>query len=163
MLVQDWMTPSPVSVPPDTGLFQAQRLMQERGFRHLLVMEDDELVGIISDRDVRLNLPSPASSLSVWELNYLLARLTVGQVMTRAIVTIGPRRPLGAAARLLLDHRIGALPVVEDGRVVGILTETDLLRALLDERVAAAAWAETAAGSSRRSREPSEMEEEGGG
>jgi acetoin utilization protein AcuB len=131
MRVKDWMTPSPLTVRPDMGMFEARRLMQERRIRHLPVTRDDDLIGILSDRDIRLNLPSPANTLSVWEVNYLLARLTVAEVMTRAVITVEANRDIAAAARLMIEHKIGALPVVEDGRFVGIITETDLLRALL--------------------------------
>ncbi len=131
MHVKEWMSASPITVTPDTPMYEARRLMQEKQVRHLPVTDRDRLVGILTDRDIRLNLPSPATSLSVWEINYLLARLTVGEVMTRGVVTIAPDRPAEEAARLMLERRIGALPVVEDGRLVGIITETDLLRAWL--------------------------------
>jgi acetoin utilization protein AcuB len=131
MRVQDWMTARPLSVSPETGVFEARRLMQERRIRHLPVTRDGDLIGILTDRDIRLNLPSPANTLSVWEVNYLLTRLTVAEVMTRAVITVGASRDIAAAVHLMLEHKIGALPVVEDGRLVGIITETDLLRALL--------------------------------
>jgi acetoin utilization protein AcuB len=86
-------------------------------------------VGIVTDRDIRLNLPSPATSLSVWELTYLLARLTVGQVMTKALIVVEPERDAREAARIMLEHKIGALPVISGDRLVGIVTESDFLRA----------------------------------
>jgi len=95
----------------------------------VLITEGPKLLGIVTDRDIRLNLPSPATSLSVWEINYLLARLTVESVMTTSLVTVSPRQDTREAARLMLDHKIGALPVVDGGQLVGIITETDLLRA----------------------------------
>jgi len=88
------------------------------------------LVGIVTDRDIRLNLPSPATSLSVWEINYLVGRLTVGEVMSRTVLTVDPHRDVRSAARILIDHKIGALPVLDGARLVGIVTDTDLLRAL---------------------------------
>src|SRR5262249_53296690 len=94
---------------------------------------------IVTDRDIRLNLPSQATSLSVWEVNHLLARLTVEAVMTRSVMTVGPDRAARDAAQLMLDHRIGALPVVDGGRLVGIVTETDLLRAFVRSADRAAA------------------------
>src|SRR5262249_38246723 len=96
---------------------------------HLPVVEGGRLAGIITDRDVRTTLPSPATSLAVGELRYLLDRLLVERVMTRSVITIGPDAPIGNAVELILAHRIGALPVMEDGRLVGIIPETDLLRA----------------------------------
>ena len=108
-----------------------QRMAQAR-IRHLIVVEDDCVVGIITDRDIRLNLPSPATSLSVWELNFLLASLTVRSVMTSSVLVVESQRPIAEAARIMIDHKIGALPVVDDGRLVGIVTESDFVRAMAD-------------------------------
>ena len=129
MRVQDLMTTSCVTAPPAMPVLEARQLMLEKRIRHLLVTDGPKLVWIVTDRDIRLNLPSPATSLSVWEINYLLARLTVGAVMSKNAVTIGSGAEARDAAGLLLDHRIGALPVVDRGQLVGIITETDLLRA----------------------------------
>jgi acetoin utilization protein AcuB len=98
-------------------------------------MEHGQLVGIVTDRDIRLNLPSQATSLSVWEVNYLLARLTAGKIMARTLVTVGPERDARDAALMMLEHRIGALPVVDMGALVGIVTETDILRAFVKDDV----------------------------
>jgi len=95
------------------------------------VTDGPKLLGIITDRDMRLNLPSPATSLSVWDINYVLARMTVASVMTKSVITVESGRDALVAAHLMLDHKIGALPVVEAGSVVGIITETDLLRAFV--------------------------------
>ena len=130
MRVKDFMTGSPISVPPSTPVADARELMGRHRVRHLLVLDGERLVGIVTDRDIRLNLPSPATSLSVWEINYLLAKLTVGEVMTKDVITMGPDRPVSDAVHLMLEHKIGGVPVLEAGRVVGIITETDLLRAL---------------------------------
>jgi acetoin utilization protein AcuB len=112
MMVSDLMTTSPITVGPETPLLDARQLMIDKRFRHVLI-----------------DLPSPATSLSVWEINYLLARLTVESVMTTSLVTVSPRQDTREAARLMLDHKIGA--VVDGGQLVGIITETDLLRAYL--------------------------------
>jgi acetoin utilization protein AcuB len=136
MKVRDLMTPNPITVGPETPVFEARQRMLKDRIRHLLVVDGDRLVGMVTDRDIRLNLPSQATSLSVWEVNYLLARLTVDKVMTTAVITVGPDREAADAARLMLDHRIGGLPVVDWGRVIGILTETDIVRAFV-EHVAA--------------------------
>jgi CBS domain-containing protein len=93
------------------------------------VVEDGRLIGIITDRDVRTVQPSPASSRTVREMNYLLEGLTVRAVMTRPVLTVGPHESLAVALRLMLENRIGGLPVVEGDRVLGILTAVDLLRA----------------------------------
>lgn len=131
MRVKEWMSSSPTTAAATTSVSEAREVMRRKVIRHLLVTEKERLVGIITDRDIRLNLPSPATSLSVWEINYLLSKLTVGDAMTKAVITVEPERAIEEAAGLMLDHRIGALPVVDDGRVVGILTETDVLRAFV--------------------------------
>jgi CBS domain-containing protein len=137
VLVQDIMTNDPLVVPLETAVRDARRMMAERRIRHVLVADDRRLAGIVTDRDIRLNMPSPATSLSVWEINYLVARLSVESIMTTAVVTVDPRRDVVEAARIMLDHKIGALPVVDAGTIVGIVTETDMVRAF-------AAMAETA-------------------
>ena len=121
-----------VTAPPETPILDARRRMLERRIRHLLVTDPDGmLVGIVTDRDIRLNLPSQATSLSIWEINHLLTKLTVGEVMTRSLITVGPERPAHEAAQLMLDHSIGALPVPPGGRLVGSPTETDVMRAFV--------------------------------
>jgi CBS domain-containing protein len=130
MRVRDLMTAQPITVDPDTPMLQARQRMAEERIRHLVVVDDARVVGIVTDRDIRLNLPSPATSLSVWELNYLLSRLTVGGVMSAAVIVVDPDRPIAEAARLMLDHKIGALPVVDEGRLIGIITESDFVRAM---------------------------------
>ncbi len=132
MRVRELMTGALITARPDMPVLDARHLMIEKRIRHLLVTnESGELLGIVTDRDIRLNLPSQATSLSVWELNYLLTRLMVGKVMTQSVITVGPDREARDAAVLMLDHRIGALPVVDGGRLIGIVTETDLLRAFV--------------------------------
>ena len=128
MRIRDLMTRSLITVVPDETVTAAHQLMQKHRIRHLLVVDGEQLVGIVTDRDIRLNMPSQATSLSVWELHHLLAKLTVGAVMTRSVITVGPDRDAREAARLMLDHKIGALPVMDAGRLLGIVTETDLLR-----------------------------------
>jgi acetoin utilization protein AcuB len=131
MKVRDLMTARPITADPQTPVLEARQVMLGKRIRHLLVTDGPQLVGIVTDRDIRLNLPSPATSLSVWEINYLLARLTVASVMTKKVVTVSPGQDPRDAAALMLDHRIGALPVVDGGQLVGIITETDLLRAFV--------------------------------
>ena len=132
MRVRELMTGALITARPDMPVLDARHLMVEKRIRHLVVTSArGELLGIVTDRDIRLNLPSQATSLSVWEMNYLLTRLTVGTVMTASVITVGPDREARDAAQLMLDHRIGALPVVDGGRPIGIVTETDLLRAFV--------------------------------
>jgi len=129
MIVKDCMSRGLITVGPKTGLVEAWVLMRDRRIRHLLVIDGPQLVGIVSDRDIRLALPSPATSLSAGEINHLLARLTVDHVMTPTPLTIAAARPLNEAIALMLEHRIGALPVLESGVVCGIITQTDVLLA----------------------------------
>ena len=129
--VRDLMTPTPISVSPNTPVDEARTLMQQHRIRHLPVLDHGNLVGIVSDRDIRLALPSPATSLSVYEIGYLLTRLTVAEIMTRGPLTIAPERPITEAVRRMLAHKVGALPVVAAGQLVGIVTRTNLLQAFL--------------------------------
>ncbi len=136
MRVNDLMSRIVISVPSATPVLEARALMQKEGIRHLLVVDDGRLQGIVTDRDIRLNMPSPATSLSVWEVNYLLARLTVDKVMTRHVIVVDPARDAREAARIMVDHKIGALPVLEGEHLRGIITETDLLRAFVKADIA---------------------------
>lgn len=131
MLVKDWMTPRVVTVSPNERLKRAWTLLLEYGVRHLPVLEGGRLVGIVTDRDIRQALPSRATALRVHELFNLLDGVTLREIMTKGVVTVTPDQSILAAARLLIEYRIGALPVVDDGRLVGILTETDVLKAYL--------------------------------
>src|SRR4029450_15012 len=115
-------TPAPIPVDPEMPMLQARERMREARIRHLIVTEGARVVGIVTDRDIRLNLPSPATSLSVWEINHLLASLTVRQIMTASVIVVDPDRPAAEAARLMADHKAGALPVVECTELTGILT-----------------------------------------
>ena len=128
MKVREIMTQPALTVGSEMPVLEAQQLMASHRIRHLPVTDGGRLMGIVTDRDIRLNLPSPATSLSVWEVNYLLARLTVGSVMRHAVITVDPDRDAAQAAQIMLDHKIGALPVVDAGAIVGIVTETDMLR-----------------------------------
>lgn len=127
MLVQDVYTTGVVTVTPETTLPDAVRLTRERGIRHLPVVDGGKLVGIISDRDLKRAMASPATSLEAHELNYLLSRLGVGEIMTRAVITVSPTLPIEEAARLMVSEKVSALPVTDGARLVGIVTETDLL------------------------------------
>ncbi len=127
--VGDIMSISPMTIAPSASVHEAQTLMHQRKIRHLPVLQNRRLVGMLSDRDIRLVLPSPATSLSVWEIRHLLDKLTVGEVMTYFVMTTAPDCLVTEAVGRMLGHKIGALPVVEDCQVVGILTRTDILRA----------------------------------
>jgi acetoin utilization protein AcuB len=127
MLVQDVMQTRIVTIKPDTMLPQALRLIGQRGVRHLPVVRGDELVGIVADRDVKRTLAS-AGSLKPLDLAQLVDRLRVSEIMTPTVITIGPRFPVEEAARVMIKEQIGALPVIEAGRLVGLVTERDVLR-----------------------------------
>ena len=127
MLVRDVMQPRVFAVTPDTTLSEAVRLTRVRGIRHLPVLEGRELVGIVSDRDLKRVMASPATSLEARELTHLLDRLTVAEIMTRPVITVAPPVPMEEAARVMVREKISALPVIEEGRLVGIVTETDVL------------------------------------
>ena len=127
MLVRDIMRTPVVTIQSDTTLPEAIRLAAQRGIRHLPVLEEGKLVGIVSDRDLKRAMASSATSLEVHELTYLLDKVRVREIMARAVITITPLFPIEEAARLMVQERIGALPVTEAGDLVGIVTETDLL------------------------------------
>ncbi|HBD10233.1 MAG TPA: acetoin utilization protein AcuB [Syntrophobacteraceae bacterium] len=121
-----------ITAPPDTSVLKARELMDQHKISHLPVADGRaHLLGIVTDRDLKQAWASPASTLSVYELTYVLQKLTVGNIMTREVVTASPDMTIERAARLIHDHRIGALPVVKDEKLVGIITSTDLMEVLL--------------------------------
>lgn len=131
MKVRDVYTRNVISVTPNTTMPEARKLMEGNDIRRLPVMVGGELVGIVTLLDVMRAAPSPATSLSVWEINYLLDKITVAELMTSPVLTVTPDTDLHDVARLMLGHKIGGLPVVEDGQVVGIITESDIFRVLV--------------------------------
>jgi acetoin utilization protein AcuB len=133
MLVRERMSQEPVTITSDVSVTDALRLMRERKVRRMPVLDSHgKLVGIVSDQDLLYASPSPVSSLSVWEMNYLLARLKVEEVMTRKVITVTEDTPLEEAARIMADSKIGGLPVMREDKLVGIITETDLFKAFLE-------------------------------
>jgi CBS domain-containing protein len=134
ILVRDWMTTPVYVIHTDTPVADAYNMMMQRSIRRLPVVDGERLVGIVTLGDLREARPSPATSLSIYELNYLLAKLTVGQVMTHNPFTVTPTTSIQQAARLMLDRKVAGLPVVnEKGKPVGILTESDVFRMLVDQ------------------------------
>jgi len=129
-LVRDWMTHDVVTVTPDVTLPRADELMVAHTIRRLpVVTADGRLVGIVTYGDIRSARPSRASSLSIWEANYLLARLPVAEIMTKIPVTVSQDATIGEAAYLMLQNMISGLPVVDNqGGLVGIITESDIFR-----------------------------------
>ncbi len=133
-LVKNWMNPNVITVSPDTALPEAHRLMTEHRIRRLPVLQDGRLVGIVTLGDVREAEPSNATSLSIWELNYLLSRLPVAEIMTEAPKTVSQDATVGEAAHIMLTHKVSGLPVVDNaGIVVGIVTESDIFRMVAQE------------------------------
>ena len=121
ILVQERMSPTPIIIHPKANLAEARRLLDQHRIRHLVVVEEGKVVGIITDRDIR-----SAASASPLE------QLKVVHAMTRNVIAVGPETYIQDAARLLLAHRIGGLPVLKGGALQGIITETDLLNALVE-------------------------------
>jgi acetoin utilization protein AcuB len=128
MLVRDIMQAHPVSATLETRLPDLLRLLQRRGFRHVPIVDGGKLVGIVSDRDIKQSMISASSMTEGRERERLLDELTAGQIMARAVVTIGPMFAVEDAARLMATRKISALPVTDEDRLVGIVTETDVLQ-----------------------------------
>lgn len=131
MLVKDWMTRDPVTVTDETSMMKAIHLMKQNRFRRLPVMHENQLVGIITDRDLKEASPSKATTLDVHELYYLLAELQVKDIMTRNPITVSSQDTVEHAAQLMLENTISGLPVVDKGQLVGILTQSDVFRAFM--------------------------------
>ncbi|HQV70640.1 MAG TPA: CBS domain-containing protein [Thermoflexales bacterium] len=131
LIVRNWMTADPVTVTPKTTLPDAHDLMKRRRIRRLPVMEGDKLVGIVTLGDVREASPSDATTLSIYEMNYLLSRLTVEKIMSKNVLTITPTTPIREAAGMMLLHKVSGLPVMENDRLVGIITESDIFRVVV--------------------------------
>ena len=132
--VRDWMIPDPITVRPETALPEAHRLMTAHSIRHLPVVRDGRLVGIVTLGDLRGAEPSGAVSLSMWEVSYLLAQLPVEEIMTPDPLTISEDATLGEAAQLMMAHKVGGLPVVDSAAaLVGIITECDIFRMVVQD------------------------------
>jgi len=133
MLVGERMKQPVTTVSPKMPIQAALSLMRAEGIRRLpIVDEKGRLVGIVSESDLLHASPSDATSLSIWELNYLLSQITVSDVMTRKVITVGPDSPIEEVARIMADNKIGGVPVVEKKKVIGIITETDLFKIFLE-------------------------------
>ena len=133
MLVRERMSRNPDTISADAPMEEALKRMRENSFRHLPVVDQSgQLVGIVSETDLLYASPTSAASLSVHEMQYLLSRLTVGQVMTKKVLTVTEDTPVEDAASLMTDHKIGGLPVLRDGEIIGIITETDLFKLFLE-------------------------------
>jgi acetoin utilization protein AcuB len=134
MFVRDHMISPAVTVAPDIPFQDALKVMQERQLRRLPVVDKKgKLIGIVSERDLLYASPSPATTLSVWELTYLLSKIKVEELMTRDVVTTTPDTPIEDAASLMVEKKVGGLPVVDDdNKPVGIITDRDIFEAFVE-------------------------------
>jgi len=133
MLVKERMIKNPYTIPPDMPVEEALRKMREVHVRRFPVIDKaGKLVGIVSEKDLLYASPSPATSLSIYEMHYLLSRLAVSEVMTKKVISVDENTVVEEAARIMADKKIGAMPVVRDGTLVGIVTETDLFKLFVE-------------------------------
>lgn len=131
--VRSWMTEKVITITPQTTLPEVQRIMYAYKIRRLPVVKSDKLVGIVTLGDLREAKASDATTLSIYELNYLMDKLTAKDFMTPNPITIAPDATIAEAARLMVEHKIGGLPVVDHDTLVGLITETDLCRVLMSQ------------------------------
>ena len=133
MFVAKRMTPNPTTIESTTTIADASELMRKRNFRRLPVVDNGRLVGIVTDRDLRTVAPSPATTLSIFELNYLLAKMQVNDIMHKNVITIPVDATIEEAALIMSTRHIGGLVVVgENGSVVGVITETDIFNSFVE-------------------------------
>lgn len=132
MLIGERMSYPVITVSKDLPINEALSLMRREKIRRLPVLDKGKLVGIITDHDLLNASPSPATSLSIWEMNYLLSKITVKDVMTKKVLTVTEDTPIEEGARIMADNKVGGLPVLRGSEVVGIITETDLFKILLE-------------------------------
>jgi acetoin utilization protein AcuB len=132
MLVGERMSRPIISITKDLPIHDALALFKKERIRRAPVLQDSKLIGIVSDKDLLNATPSQVTSLSIWEMNYLLSKITVKEVMTREVLTVQVDTPIEEAARLMADNKIGGVPVMKADKVVGIITETDLFKIFLE-------------------------------
>ncbi|MBM3460942.1 MAG: CBS domain-containing protein [Armatimonadetes bacterium] len=131
MQVHEIMTRDPITVDASTPLADAINLMRARNVRRLPVVRDGSLIGIVTDRDLRDARPSRATSMSLWELGYALARTPVEEFMADDVATVRSDDPFEKVAMLMYRRKVGGIPVVDNGRLVGIVTESDVFRTII--------------------------------
>ena len=132
MFVRDVMSANPITVTPDVSVMEALEILKRSKIRRLPVVQGGKLVGIVTDRDLLQVSPSPATSLSVFEINYLISKMTVKEAMTARVITVSPDDTIEKAAVVMRENSIGAVPVVDGTTVAGIITETDIFDAFLE-------------------------------
>ena len=131
MLAKDYMTRNVVTVNPQDYLVDVRKSMQDQGVRHIPVIDGGKLVGIVSLNTIRDAAPSKATDLSIHEVHYLLSKMKISEVMKRDVITCGPEDHVEDIAKIMQTKRIGAVPVVEKGQLLGILTNDDMFRILM--------------------------------
>lgn len=133
MLVRERMSSPIIAVDPNMPIMEALKLMQDKGIRRTPVLDKKgNLIGIVSDKDLLNAAPSDATTLSVWEMNYLLAQVKVKDVMTKKVLTVTEDTPIEEAAYVMVQNKIGGMPVMRGNQVVGLITETDLFKIFLE-------------------------------
>ena len=132
MLVYERMSHKVISVPPEMSIPEALALFKNHQIHRAPVMKYGKMVGIVSESDLLNASPSPVSTLSVWEMNYLMSKVPVKQVMTKKVITVEVGTPIEDAAHMMVDAKIGGMPVTKTGKVVGIITETDLFKVFME-------------------------------
>ena len=136
LLVKEIMSRETKSIPPDMVLPEAHQVMITNNIRRLPVVKGDKLMGIVTLSDIQQASPSDATSLSVWELNYLLAKLTIKEIMTSPVMTICEDDSVNKAANMMLDNKFGGIPVVNSvGKLVGMVTESDIFRMVAERGI----------------------------
>lgn len=132
MFVGERMSHPVITLTPDTPIHDALAMFRKEHIRRAPVVKEGKMLGIVSERDLLNASPSPVTTLSVWEINYLLSKVTVKEVMTKKVKTVDTDTPIEEAARIMADSKIGGLPVVHNGALVGMITETDLFKIFLE-------------------------------
>ncbi|KLU67120.1 inosine-5'-monophosphate dehydrogenase [Desulfosporosinus acididurans] len=132
MYVRQFMTTQVFTISPNESIAEAMALMREKKIDRLPVVEKEKLIGLVTDGDLREVSPSPATTLSIFELNYLVAKTTIREIAVKKVITCHPDMGIEDAALLMREHKIGGLPVVENEKLVGIITGYDILDAFLD-------------------------------
>lgn len=132
MFVGERMSRPVISVSPDSPINDVLAMFRREHIRRAPVMKDAKLVGIVTETDLLNASPSSVTTLSIWEMNYLISKVKVKDVMSKKVITVESDTPIEEAARIMADKKIGGVPVVNEGKVVGIITETDLFKIFLE-------------------------------
>ncbi len=132
MFVKNKMTGNPFTISPDQTIPEAQEIMMQHNVRRLPVVKNGKLVGIVSKEDIERYSPSKATALSMGEITYLLSKTKIKQIMSKHLITVSPDALLEEAAILMRDNDVGFLPVVDDGKLVGIITESDIFDSFIE-------------------------------